>query len=522
MKINTPVTNEEYVLDANQSLVSSTDAKGKITDCNDEFELVSGFSRDELIGKAHNIVRHPDMPAAAFDNMWSRLKQGRAWMGLVKNRRKNGDFYWVNAFVTPVFENNEITGYESVRVKAKPEDIKRAAKVYKQVENNNRIQLFASSVFDYLVRSVPIALTSLPFIVVLAYFYGLIPAIIACASVAASIAILSFQTKKDWNSLLYLNNKAFIDSLIASTYYDKKGKSALAKLAYESEMAKCRTVLIRTNHEMGKLYSASSETKKEAQTSRKLIQKQSLATQEVAQSINELSQAIKEIALGIDNNNQNTNLALDKITQGNLFAETALKSMSYLNESVSKNSKIIQELEDSTQEITDSADLISSIADQTNLLALNAAIEAARAGEHGRGFSVVADEVRDLASKTAQSTQRIIAIIQTLNEKTKSAVEQSDRGKQAVEDSLGTVNNTKKSLLEIQESIDKIIAIGLSMSAAVEQQDVVANNVSQRVKEISNLCQHTDKAAEKNLDVSISLDNTVKKLNSIIERFQKN
>ena len=97
MRKNLPVTNNERTFPENQKLISATDLRGKIVHCNDAFEEVSGFTREELIGQPHNIVRHPDMPPEAYENMWSHLKSGRPWMGLVKNRCKNGSFYWVSA-----------------------------------------------------------------------------------------------------------------------------------------------------------------------------------------------------------------------------------------------------------------------------------------------------------------------------------------------------------------------------------------------------------------------------------------
>ena len=115
MKNNQPVTQKEVHFPPNRYLVSKTDLKGVITYCNDAFVDISGFSRDELIGKSHNIVRHPDMPMVAFDDLWKTIKAGLPWRGAVKNRCKNGDHYWVEAFVVPLKKNGEITGFMSVR-----------------------------------------------------------------------------------------------------------------------------------------------------------------------------------------------------------------------------------------------------------------------------------------------------------------------------------------------------------------------------------------------------------------------
>jgi methyl-accepting chemotaxis protein len=117
MKINLPVTQQEIELREDSMIVSKTDLKGQITYINKDFVEISGFTEAELLGQSHNIVRHPDMPVEAFKDMWDALKDGRAWVGLVKNRCKNGDFYWVEAHAAPVFEGSQIVGYMSVRRK---------------------------------------------------------------------------------------------------------------------------------------------------------------------------------------------------------------------------------------------------------------------------------------------------------------------------------------------------------------------------------------------------------------------
>jgi len=130
MKINMPVTNVEYPIKESISIVSKTDLKGVITYANEDFIRVSGFSREELIGKSHNIVRHPDVPAEFFEDLWKSLKAGRPWTGLVKNRCKNGDYYWLLNNVAPFYENDQLVGYMSVRLKASPEQIEAASDAY--------------------------------------------------------------------------------------------------------------------------------------------------------------------------------------------------------------------------------------------------------------------------------------------------------------------------------------------------------------------------------------------------------
>jgi methyl-accepting chemotaxis protein len=131
MKINMPVTDVEYTLTETDSIVSKTDLKGMITYVNEDFLRISGFTTEELIGASHNIVRHPDMPPEAFEDLWQSLKAGRPWTGLVKNRCKNGDYYWVLANASPIYENDQLTGYMSVRSKPRAEQIQAASAAYK-------------------------------------------------------------------------------------------------------------------------------------------------------------------------------------------------------------------------------------------------------------------------------------------------------------------------------------------------------------------------------------------------------
>ena len=133
MRTNLPVTNNEVKLDEDSCILSTTNLKGQITYINDDFIKVSGFSKDELIGQPHNLVRHPDMPTAAFEDMWQHLKAGQSWMGMVKNRCKNGDYYWVNAFATPIIINGVAREYQSVRTKPQAADVNRAEEVYTQL-----------------------------------------------------------------------------------------------------------------------------------------------------------------------------------------------------------------------------------------------------------------------------------------------------------------------------------------------------------------------------------------------------
>ena len=143
MRNNQPVNSNEYFLPDGAAIISRTDAKGIITHCNEEFIQASGFTREELIGQAHNLIRHPDMPEEGFRDFWDTIKRGRTWVGMVKNRRKDGSYYWVQASAAPLPDGS---GYCSVRTKARPEDVQEAEALYQRMRSGEKIQLYEGAV----------------------------------------------------------------------------------------------------------------------------------------------------------------------------------------------------------------------------------------------------------------------------------------------------------------------------------------------------------------------------------------
>src|SRR5712691_9498189 len=136
MRTNLPVTTVEYPITDETLIVSKTDTKGRLTYFNDQFIDAAGFTEAELMGQPHNIIRHPDMPPEAFADLWATLKAGKPWAGAVKNRRKNGDFYWVLASATPIWENGQVTGYMSIRSRLSADQRAEAEHVYALLRAN--------------------------------------------------------------------------------------------------------------------------------------------------------------------------------------------------------------------------------------------------------------------------------------------------------------------------------------------------------------------------------------------------
>ena len=135
MRVNAPVTQREYSFDEHATLMSTTDTESYIKYANQAFMEVSGFEPQEILGQTHNLVRHPDMPPAAFADMWATLQSGEPWSALVKNRRKNGDHYWVRANAIPIIRNDKAKGYMSVRTQPERKEVEAAQKLYESMHD---------------------------------------------------------------------------------------------------------------------------------------------------------------------------------------------------------------------------------------------------------------------------------------------------------------------------------------------------------------------------------------------------
>lgn len=519
MRDNGPVTQKEKPIPSHYRLVSSTDLKGVITHCNQDFIDISGYSESELIGAPHSILRHPDIPPAIFENMWKTIKRGKPWMGLVKNRCKNGDHYWVSAYVTPVMEDGKPKGFESVRVPATDDRKRRAMEVYQRL-NQGKAPLAKSRRLAYIAKDLaPVAMPGLIASGVVAALSGPLPGAITLAGAVASSLLYSRYIGGLMQRLLNIRPEAYGSELVGITYFPTHGREAQLSMVLQSEAARNYTALTRIKDAVGGILSIAEDTRQQAITSHQQIGRQTSATNETATAMNQMASAIQEVAGTVEKNAQQADSALQNVERSVALAREASEVIVGLHKAVEDIASTVEALDQSTGAIGEAADLISSIADQTNLLALNAAIEAARAGEHGRGFSVVADEVRSLASRTTDSTDSIHQVIAKLRDRAKDAVEVSKRGEQTAADGVDKVHKADEALSQISLSIEQIAAMSSQMASAVEEQHGVADHISQQITSISDLAKQTQQTSEDTGHSSAELETTVKQLYELIERF---
>lgn len=482
MRKNFPVTQREITLSAEHSIVSTTDLKGNITYANPYFVEVSGFTLDELIGAPQNIVRHPDMPEAAFADLWATIRRGRPWRGMVKNRCKNGDYYWVMANVTPVLENGEPVGYMSVRTRPSRQEVAAAERLHAQMREQpgtvalrqgRAVHAGLRGRIDALAR-MRIATQANLLALVSAGGAAVLGATAASAWQAGLAGLVGLSGVLAW---LLLRQRVLLPLRSATQRGLRLAGGDMSTqecAASDSEMGRLdealrqvginlRSVIgdVRSNFEQMRV--ATSEL---AQGNMDL----SGRTEAQASNLEQTAASMEELARSIEDNTQ-------QLVHASAQAEEAVGMASRGQASADQMLASMDAVASSSRQILDIIGIIEGIAFQTNILALNAAVEAARAGEQGRGFAVVAGEVRNLAARCSASAK--------------------DVG-QLVHASIGRVDEGLRASREVGAQIHQVTAAIGGLKGTMQEIATAAQEQTRGVAQVNAAVAHLDGLTQQN------------------------
>ena len=533
MKTNLPVTNVEHPYPKGRIVVSRTDLRGVITYANETFVELSGFTRDELVGRNHNLVRHPDMPPEAFEDLWATIKTGRPWRGMVKNRCKNGDHYWVKALVVPVRNEQQTLGYMSVRTEPTRREVEAAERLYRDVREKRRGLRRSRTLVSRIMHHVPFETRQAIFSASMALFaIGAAAAGLAGWSVAAwalasasvvfaganSVFIVFTVSRPLRRAVEHFDRIAQgkLGDDIEVSGLDQTGR-VLASLA--TTQAHLRVIIDEIQRSIDVLEARCTELETEVEQVSAHSRSQSDRIAQVSVAMEEVSVSVTEVAKSAEGTAESAQSTLETVNEGNQRMAQSLSNTDLVVSAVQTSSQGIDRLSEAILNVGAVTRIIKEIAEQTNLLALNAAIEAARAGEHGRGFAVVADEVRKLAERTARSTEDIDRMVADIQGTTATAVESMRVAADRVGEGRNLIGETYESFKKITEASTEVNRMSNHIASAAKEQSAATEEVARSTEQMSELIERNTTSLQHVVQAVDGLRQTAGQLHGLVSQF---
>lgn len=503
--------------------ITATDAKGIITYANEDYCNFTGYTKEELIGNSHTLLRHPDTPKALFSELWQTIKNGLPWVGILKNKCKDGKTYWALSCITPIHDKESIIGFQGVQTQASDGQIKRAEAVYRKLNNDASIRLKKFSVYGLILTIVLTqVLTSLAAHYLLndVNLVALVLGLTGMISLSLIARFLSPLRKAYFRAIKAIDNP--LSQALVSGNYSEIGSIDVALQMRDAQLHTSLYAVVETLEAL--------ETKSYLENKSKDLSTQDLLeefykisneggdTHEFLEKFGSRDNHLAKVVLSLakDRHNQdlkivNLNEGMQDVSEGlinieksmheiqesaNLMQDETIEGKSSIVKTIDNMNEFASRLEDfnlSIKELEQDADgiknqlkSISDIADQTNLLALNAAIEAARAGEQGRGFAVVADAVRQLASDSQEVTTELAKAIENIISQVGQVVEYINTNQADSKVTLDNLANTASILQKLTESATRVSEGSSKVSQIVEIQTKTGKFIEVSIKELQS------------------------------------
>ena len=513
MRTNLPVTQQEYQFPDNETLLSATDTASHITYANAAFIRTSGFSPDELIGQPHNLVRHPDMPMEAFADMWRSLKRGQSWTALVKNRRKNGDHYWVRANAAPMRRNGQVVGYLSVRTKPARPEVEAAEALYRRFRDGKASGLAFHR--GLLIRTGWMCWASTLQLLPTAWRVRL-PLLLVAAAAAGALALTGLPIEA-WAGL---GSALGLSLLLAAWFIEAQITAPLRKIAAVAQQVasgeagaplnlnRCDDIgiLARSINQAGlNLQSLVADVHEQVSGVQVASHEIATANSDLSSRTEQTASNLEQTAAAMEEQTATVRQNSDTAQQASQLAQNATDVASRGGEAVSDIVSTMALISEASRKIADIISVIDGIAFQTNILALNAAVEAARAGEQGRGFAVVAGEVRSLAGRSAEAAKEIKSLIDD-------SVSKVDSGSRLVA-------NAGQTMTEVVGQVRRVNDLIAEITAASKEQATGISQVGQAVSQLDEMTQQNAAMVEQSSAAANSMREQAQRLMDAVKVF---